>query len=116
MSGGHKGEEGLDDLLREGCAVRFGEELVAGGVDGEELMARGDSGEGGADFFDRAEGIAGAVDEERWRVELRKVPGAELIGFARRMERVGEEEKRVGQGGTGRGRFCGGGCFRGGIF
>jgi len=41
----------------------------------------------------RTKGIAPTVDEQRGRVELREVAGAQLRRFARRMQRVREQEK-----------------------
>ena len=65
----------------------------------DELVARGDGGEGGVHFGKGTEGVAGAVDEQGWRLEPRKVTRAELLRFARRMQRIGEEQERVGDAG-----------------
>ena len=46
------------------------------------------------EFRDGAEGIAGAVDEERGRAQVGEMLGALLLGLARGMQRVGEQQQR----------------------
>jgi len=72
-------------------------EVVAGAVDREEPGGGRDQGERLPQLLQRAEGVAGAVDEERRRAELREVGGPSLGRAPGRMERVGEQEQRVRQ-------------------
>lgn len=70
---------------------------MAGCFDGEELRAGRNQREGCGHLFERAGGIAASLDKESGRAEFGEVLGAELVRFARRMERIGEQEQRLGQ-------------------
>ena len=53
-----------------------------------------------AQLFQRAEGVARAVDEQRGRAPFREKTGAQLIRLPRRMQRIGKQQQPVGQPGT----------------
>lgn len=57
-------------------------------------------------LVDRAERIAGAVDEERGCPETGEVVGAERLRLARAMERIGQEQKRLDETGMRRGQHA----------
>ena len=52
------------------------------------------------DLGDRAEGVAGTVDEERRGAQVGKMPRALLLRLARRMQRVGEQEQTSDEAGV----------------
>jgi hypothetical protein len=72
---------------------------VAGLFESDKLVARGDGGERGLHFGDGAERVAGPMEKQRGCPQLIEMLRAELVRLARRMERVGEEQKRVGDAG-----------------
>ena len=49
-------------------------------------------------FFDRAERISRAVDEENRYPQVREMRRAQLLSFARRVQRVGEKQKPIANG------------------
>lgn len=61
--------------------------------DGQQFRFGWDHLHGALEFFDRAERIAAAVNEEGRRTQVGKMLCALLFGTARRMERVGEQEQ-----------------------
>ena len=63
----------------------------------EDLRVRRNLRDRRAQFLDRRERIARAVDEQRGRAQLRKECRAQLLGLARRMQRIGEQQQAVGQ-------------------
>lgn len=70
---------------------------MTGSVYWEQLRFCGDHFHGALKFGDGAEGVACAVDEERGRAQVGKMLRALLLGAARRMERVGEQQEGRGQ-------------------
>lgn len=63
----------------------------------EQLGFCGDHFDGALEFGDGAEGIAGAVDEERGCAQVWEMLRALLLGAARRMQRVGEQQEGGGE-------------------
>ena len=54
-------------------------------------------------FLHAAEGIARALDEQTWRAQVGQMLAAQLLGFARRVKRVGEQKEsgyQIGFGGA----------------
>jgi hypothetical protein len=47
------------------------------------------------DLLDRSEGITCTLYEKHWDLQFGKVLGAELIGLARRMQRIGKQEQAI---------------------
>ena len=72
-------------------------QVVTGALERQELCFGGDHFHGALQLFDRAERIAGTVHEERGRAQVRKVLRALLLGTARRMERVGQQQQARNQ-------------------
>ena len=70
------------------------------------MVARGNRGERGLHFRDGAKWIASPVKKKRRRPQLTKVLRAELFEFARRMQRVGEQQQHVGEAGMFRGQHA----------
>jgi hypothetical protein len=99
--------KGFDDERRQRGPVGRLEQLVTGTFNREELGAGRDEGEGSGHVVESAEAVAGTGDEERRRFEARKVLGPELVGAARRVERVGEQEQSVNQSWLGGGEHGG---------
>ena len=66
---------------------------MAGACDGQQLGLGGDHFEGLFDFSDGAEGIARALDEERGSAQVGEMLGALLLGVARGMQRIREQEQ-----------------------
>jgi len=106
-SGKRKSNKGFSNARRQSAAVCFCEQLVAGSFDRQEPCARGDLLQGCGHSLGGAEGIARSVDEEGRRVELREVLGAELLGFTRWVQRVGEQKQRVNKARFSRGKHRG---------
>ena len=73
----------------------FGKKVVACAIDLEEGVRRRDQFQGGFHFRDRSEGIACAMDEKSGLAQLRKMRGAKLIRFLRRMQRVRKKQQAV---------------------
>src|ERR1700733_1934916 len=61
-----------------------------------QLMVSRNRRQGGSHFIDGSERGAGPVQEQRRSFKLREVRGAQLLWLARRMQRVGQEQQRVG--------------------
>jgi hypothetical protein len=69
-------------------------QIVTGTLDREKARPRRDQREGAAQFVDRAERIAGPLDEQRRDAEPGKMIGPQTVRLSRRMQRVREEEQR----------------------
>src|SRR5690606_18305424 len=67
--------------------------VVAGPLDPVERDRAGDGGGLPLELLGRAEGVAGAPDEQAREVEGREVLDAESLGLAGRVERIGEEHE-----------------------
>jgi hypothetical protein len=77
---------------------------VAGIFESEEMVARGNRGERGLHLAGGAKWIASPMQKKRRRPQLNKVLRAELLGFARRMKRVGKQQQHFGEAGMFRGQ------------
>lgn len=73
-------------------------------------MARGDDGERVLHLGDRAKRVARAVQKERGCPQLTKMLRAELVRLARRVERIGEQQKHFRNGRIFRRQNCGLAC------
>lgn len=69
---------------------------MSGAFDDQKLGLGGNQLSSGFDFVDRAEGIAGAMDEQSRRMKPGQMLGAWLIGPAGSMQRVGKKQQAVG--------------------
>jgi hypothetical protein len=89
-------EKFLECLHDSGWKIVFRflpQQFMPSAFDFHEHLPCWDQGKGRLHLIVRAEGIAGAMDEQRGRCESRKMSGAQFGRFARRMERVGKQEK-----------------------
>ena len=75
----------------------FKAQVVTGAFDRKQLRFRGNHFQSLLQLGDRAEGVARTRHEQRWRAQVGEVLGALLLGLARGMERVGEQEQRGDQ-------------------
>ena len=84
-------------------AVARREKFVAGRWDWQQFAASRDQLQRVGKLVESAESVARAANKERGRAELWKMRGAWLVGALRRVQRVGQQEKRVDQIRTGGG-------------
>lgn len=70
-------------------------EIVPRAFDRHQLGMARDEAESRAHFIERTERIARAVNEQGGCAQLRKMRGARLLRFIRRMERVRQQEQRI---------------------
>jgi len=70
-------------------------EIVSRTFDGDQLGVSWDEAESHAHFFQRAERIARAVDEQGGCAQLRKMRGAQLLGLIWGMERIRQQQQGV---------------------
>lgn len=69
---------------------------MTGAFHDQELRVAGDHFDGLLQFFNRSERIARAVDEQRRRVQTWQMLRALLLGFARRVQGIGEQQQSRG--------------------
>src|SRR5208283_891000 len=74
-------------------------QVVSGALDFEQLERRVYEGDCVLQFLERAERIARSMDEKNRCSQIGKVRSAELRGLAGRMQRIGEQQKAVGEAG-----------------
>jgi len=72
-------------------------QVVPRAVGDEQPGRDGNAGAGGLELRDRAEAVPRAVDEHRRRAKGAEVRGPRFARLPRRVQRIGEEEQRVGQ-------------------
>lgn len=64
-----------------------------------QLAPRRNGAERRSHLFYGAKRITRPMDEQRWSQQPREVLGTELFNLARRMQRIGEQEQSIGDGG-----------------
>ena len=66
---------------------------MAGALYRHQLRLSWNHFDGALELFDRAEGVAGSMDEERGRAQVGEMLRALLFGASRRMKRVGQQKE-----------------------
>jgi len=92
----NKRPESLNDALRQRLSILLGRQLVSRARNRNQLRSRRDELQRRFHLRDRAESVSCAADEQRRRLEARKVRRTQLIRPLRRMQRVGKQQECLG--------------------
>ena len=91
--------ESHDDFFRKRCArcFPFEPQIVTGAFDRQQFRPCRNHLQRALKFLNRPEGIAGALNEQRWRSQVWEMLRPLLLGPARRMQRIGQQQQSRNQ-------------------